>query len=390
MRNLKGCFEYYDGLMDDIRLVIDNIVSARLAGALCLNYVKATRIGGQKGNKFVIVRDTLSCKEQTITAKVVINCAGPWVRQIEGLPVTPSTPSLRYSQGTHLLFTKLWNAPSLFLPLEEKGRYYFVWPHSEGTLVGTTEREISEIPSDPQPLADEIEEILFRLSRDLPHAELNRSSLSYCFAGIRTLPVKKRRNGTKTSELSRKHIWEYSDGVLSLFGGKYTTAYWTAFEGLKIIWQSLGRTNKPHSLKSIPLEATATLSNLPYFHQRAQSLGISDHLIKLAGQRMGGNVRYFANNLHLMQPLTGDVALNGEVDWAFSIEQATSLRDVMRRRLGIEFRKDHGLSALDQICSIGAKYLPNHNFKLDIQNYQEAMNRLHTLMGITQTNHLPC
>ncbi|NDC38376.1 MAG: FAD-dependent oxidoreductase, partial [Proteobacteria bacterium] len=39
-QSLAGAYQFYDGLMDDARLVLENIIAARQEGATCLNYAE--------------------------------------------------------------------------------------------------------------------------------------------------------------------------------------------------------------------------------------------------------------------------------------------------------------------------------------------------------------
>ena len=176
-------------------------------------------------------------KEFSTQVKFVVNCAGPWVKNVDQLLGVENNVQVKFSRGTHLLFSTKWKSPSLFLPMEGQARYYFVWKHPGGTMVGTTEREVEEIEENPQASDGEIEEILARLERDLPQENLNRSTLYQSFAGLRTLPI--RSNNSKTGSISRRHIWELKNNNLSLYGGKFTSAAWTAFEGLKLIAKDL-------------------------------------------------------------------------------------------------------------------------------------------------------
>ncbi|MCB0355110.1 MAG: FAD-dependent oxidoreductase, partial [Bdellovibrionales bacterium] len=203
---LRGCYRYTDGLLSDTRLVLENILDARLHGAICLNHAKVEQIDGILQKKRVLVQDEIGQQSLEISAKLVVNCAGPWAPSVA---MTERT-LVKYSRGTHLLFSTHWDSPSLFLPMPGKSRYYFVWPHFAGTMVGTTEREILELEEDPMPEESEVEEILERLKRDLPESRLDREHLHYAFAGIRTLPL--RSQGAEVSRLSRKHIWNEENG----------------------------------------------------------------------------------------------------------------------------------------------------------------------------------
>src|SRR5690606_5320934 len=149
----------------------------------------------------------------------------PWAPYLGRLTAGEFEGALRYSVGAHLLFDVPWPGPAVLLPLPERGRYYFVWPHAAGTMVGTTELEIVRPISDPLPETRDVEELLARVERDLPGSGLKRDRLHYCFAGVRALPA---RGASRRSSaaLSRRHRWVNRNGVLSLFGGKFTSAAW--------------------------------------------------------------------------------------------------------------------------------------------------------------------
>lgn len=328
---LKGCFEYHDGLVNDVRLVIEHILAARKKGVVCLNYVKFQSAHGEpSGKSKVIFTDVLTDEKFECTTSLVVNCTGPWALKIGE---QSDNQHVRFSQGTHVLFEREWNKSSFIIPLKEKGRYYFVWPHELGTLVGTTERELQELPEDPQPTEDEIEEILDRVSKDIPHAELTRDKIIYSFAGVRTLPA---RSGDPTAKLSRKHHWSYSKGMLSLIGGKLTTSMWTAFEGLQRAALILGDTRKLNNLKGVKLPGGDINEEiLQEFYRVCSEKSVPEKLSQRAIGLLGSRVEILKNNPDMLVPLSGTTLL-GEIKIAVEIEQAVTVEDVIKRRLCIE------------------------------------------------------
>ena len=293
--DLMGCFVYTDGIMSDARLVIDNVIAARRYGADCLNYCEVKSMKRDlSGVSEVTAVDTKSGKEVTLKARLVVNCTGPWASTLASSLGAEPRP-LKFSRGSHIIFDKPWTGPSLFLPMPGKARYYFVWPHHAGTMVGTTEREVSGIELDPLPSKDEIEEIFGRLEKDIPDAGLNRESACYAFAGIRTLPI--RGKDANSTVLSRKHIWTHVNGVLSLLGGKYTTASWTALEGVKEAAQLLGKplsrdvVKSREDLKELP--GSATDVECEELQRSLATHGVSmesqNRLLGRYGKRLGDN-----------------------------------------------------------------------------------------------------
>lgn len=378
--DLMGCFVYTDGIMSDARLVIDNVLAARRYGAACLNYCEVTGMkGGKSGSYEVSVLDTKGGTSLTLNTRLVINCAGPWASTLASELGGEPRP-LKFSRGSHIIFTTPWKGPSLFLPMPGKARYYFVWPHHAGAMVGTTEREVSSVELDPLPCKDEIEEILSRLEKDIPGSGLNRSTACYAFAGIRTLPIRGRN--AQSTVLSRKHIWTHSNGVLTLLGGKYTTASWTALEGVKEAARILGAPLRPEVVSARPdlKELPGSLSPIE-FEELGRSLtghgvGSEDRarLLSRYGKRLGDSY------LELVDAAP-EKLIELETMIALDTEQAESLEDLMRRRLELEYTADHGEKYLPIIGEVYKRMRPDIDFEQEQQRYLERMREIHSLLG---------
>jgi glycerol-3-phosphate dehydrogenase len=354
--NYIGGFLYSDGIMDDTRLVLDTLIASRQEGALCLNHVEIeSLVQNQSGSIRVKWRDKLSdLAFGSFEVGGVVNCAGPWVHGVGNMPALKSLRySFRLSRGSHLLFSKKWTKPSVILPLQEYGRYYFVWPHQGGTLVGTTEREVGNAPLNAEPSQEEIQEILGNLARDLPASGLDRSTLHSAYAGIRTLPVAS-TSSAATGALSRKHRWFYEGGILSLVGGKFTTAFRTAAEGLKVIARMADLKERPVKFSDRLLPGAGDIEKESQeFRKLAEGQGVPNHLINRVINRLGTKVNSFiaTDDLSWFESIS-DVCLRGEVEFAVRVEQAETLDDLICRRLGLELIPGHGLDAIDKIGAI--------------------------------------
>jgi glycerol-3-phosphate dehydrogenase len=318
-QQLMGCYQYFDGLMDDSALVQNYILQARAAGAICLNYAEVLCLNERNNRVDLDWSDLLTGMKYQQGCRRVVNCTGPWAELF-------SSGKLALSRGSHILFDVPWTGPALFLPMPGKARYYFVWPHPGGTMVGTTEREVSEALLDPLPSADEVSEIYARLAKDLPTANLNASTAYYAFAGIRALPLRSIRQGTPV--LSRKHIWRLDGSVLSLLGGKFTTAAWTAREGLTLLARELG-------------------FNLPKTFPRI---------------------------------VLSEAMVNKSVSSAFEIQQSNLLEDYFRRRSAFEYLPGHGLQMLESDKAEFLKYLPESEFSRQVAAYSARMESIKSLL----------
>lgn len=381
--DLAGAFEYRDGVMDDARLVVEMVVSARQEGAECLNYCSVEHVGKlESGEVRVFCKDRIDGSSFDVKAGLVVNCAGPWVGRIGMRGNSPAAVegALKFSRGVHILFDVPWRHPALFLPLEERGRYYFVWPHPGGTLVGTTEREVTEPEFSPEPRRDELEEIFARLARDLPTSGLDRSHAFYAFAGVRTLPL--RGGAANTSKLSRRHIWTYANGMLSLLGGKYTTALWTAEDGLRTAVKLAAAKVTVGSLlgKRLPGASGGTVDE---FRKIFAGHDIPAAVVEGALRRFGTRVR-FLPEFERWSEVLGGVVLRGEVELALHSEQVETLDDLMWRRLGLELQPGYGLAALDEIVEIIKSRRPGGDFDSAAIGYRERIERMRRLLAVAQ------
>lgn len=328
-KQLMGCYCYSDGLMCDYRLVIDNISLARKT-AQCLNYaeVKEVKFSADRKLSSISFQDLVSGSSFQCQAKTVINTTGVNVSDF----CKNSVVSLKYSRGSHLIFSRPWHGPALFLPMPGKSRYYFVWPHFAGTMVGTTEREIEDVASEPIPSEDEVVEILERLEKDLPGSGLDKNSLHFAFAGIRALPV--RQNSPKnTAQISRKHFWYSQDNIFSLYGGKFTTSEWTAREGLKLILKKLELYSKIKfkDLESLSITSDETLKNSE-IKKNLQVFPSNEARLKF---NLPLQCNFLLDAEH--GKWINDVCLSGEIYNAFVNEQATNLDDFLFRRTGLGY-----------------------------------------------------
>jgi|1048.fasta_scaffold16479_2 glycerol-3-phosphate dehydrogenase len=382
-----GGFVYSDGIMDDTRLVIDTLTAARQEGAICLNYVDIESITPNPSGSLTIKwRDNLeNIFFGSFEVGGVVNCAGPWIDSVaQNKTLKSLRATFRLSRGTHLLFNKKWTSPSVILPLQEYGRYYFVWPHSAGTLVGTTEREVGSANLDTEPSIGEIQEIISNLAKDLPAAGLNKDSLSYAFAGVRTLPVGSSGKGGNTGKLSRRHKWFFEGGVLSLVGGKFTTAFRTAFEGLKIITKMAELETRPVSVRGRLLPGAGQIEKeTAEFRSRAQVAGAPIDLVDRAVSRLGTKVNAFldpSGDLSWFKSVAG-VCLRGEIELALRTEQAETLDDLLSRRLGLEFQPEHGLKGLDEIVAIFKAARPEVDMDAQIAKYSGKIDKINALLN---------
>jgi len=106
------------------------------------------------------------------------------------------------------------------------GRPIFFVPWNGQLLVGSTEVRDDEDPSRTAPATAEIEYLLTSLQKLFPRAGLSWNEVQATFAGVRPLPY---APGGKPSAVTRRHFLrdhagDGAQGMISVIGGKLTTA----------------------------------------------------------------------------------------------------------------------------------------------------------------------
>jgi glycerol-3-phosphate dehydrogenase len=224
-KNLIGGIRYYDGQFDDARLALNIAQTAAAHGATLLNYFKVTGLIKNEGMVCGLkATDLERSKEYTIHAKVVINATGVFVDEILRLDKPAAKPSVRPSQGTHLVLDKsfLSGDAALMIPKTSDGRVLFALPWYQHVLVGTTDTPLTETKLEPLALQQEIDFILTTAGQYLNRSPQRKDILSV-FAGLRPLAAPDKDTGS-TKEISRSHrITVSTSGLLTIIGGKWTT-----------------------------------------------------------------------------------------------------------------------------------------------------------------------
>ncbi|OBI28675.1 glycerol-3-phosphate dehydrogenase [Mycobacterium sp. E1386] len=213
---LDGGLLAYDGqLIDDARLVTAVARTAAQHGARILTYVAASNATGTS----VRLTDQRTGQSFDVSARAVINAAGVWAAEIDGLL------RLRPSRGTHLVFdAEAFGNPTaaLTVPIPgELNRFVFAMPEQLGRVyLGLTDEDApGPIPDVPTPSADEVAFLLETVNTALGVA-LGPADVIGAYAGLR--PLIDTGEG-RTADVSREHaVVESASGIISVIGGKLT------------------------------------------------------------------------------------------------------------------------------------------------------------------------
>ncbi len=217
---LRGGVLYYEGIVDDVLLVLHLVQEAVSHGAVAVNHAPVTGLhvtGGKASG--VEFHDEIGGKDGTVQSHGVVNAAGVWSR---GWPGERETPGLRPSKGVHLVFRgsrfPLQDAVVLAAP---DGRWVFALPYGRLTIVGTTDTDYTGPLDEVVPETEDVQYLLETANREFPGVHLTARDIVDNFAGLRPLLAGK---GGSTGDLSREDaVVADPSGLLTTVGGKLTT-----------------------------------------------------------------------------------------------------------------------------------------------------------------------
>ncbi len=222
--SLNYGFEYYDGWVDDARLVVLVAMQARSHGAQIRVRKQCVQAQERDGLWQVTLKDTRSGETETLQARAVVNAAGPWV-EIVASTVLTSKPheSIRLVKGCHIVVPRLYEGEQAFLLQNSDKRVVFAIPYQgDFTLIGTTEEDLRGDPAKAA-IADWEIDYLLKVTNSYFKAQINKADVVHVFAGVRPLLS---GEDESASEASRDYTLELDSSgapLLSVYGGKITT-----------------------------------------------------------------------------------------------------------------------------------------------------------------------
>ncbi|MBW2273405.1 MAG: glycerol-3-phosphate dehydrogenase/oxidase [Deltaproteobacteria bacterium] len=359
---LRGAGFYTDAQVDDVRLVLESLKSARRLGGEAVNHAEVYELTRGRDGRLsgARVRDNLTRRSYVLNAGVVVNAAGPAVERVRGLDRPVERPELRPAKGIHLVI------PRARLPVEcavlieaSDGRYVFVSPWEEVLLVGTTDDFSDEIDG-PAVRIEEVHYLLSAVNAAFPRVCLTTNDLRSVFAGVRPLAASPSEERPPSSVSREDRIYRDPSGLISVAGGKLTT------------YRAMGERIVDLALEELPAARRGGLgpsrtAELPLRDDGFDPIELESALAErfaVAGWRAEYLVRtYGADALTLFEeasaelhePVGASRYSYAEIPWAFRSECPASLCDLLERRLRmVIFAEGQGLLQLDRIAEVAA------------------------------------
>lgn len=260
--SLRGGVLYHDAQFDDARLAVALAMTAVQHSAVILNYVSVEKFLYEgSGICGAEVRDVESDTRHVIRAKRILNCTGVFAEHLlecdrRATGEMHSSESIAPSRGTHLVVDSrfLPGKNAMMIPSTDDGRVLFAIPWHGKVLIGTTDKAVSSVTTDPVPDDDEIRYLLDHLRRYLNPAPV-RSDLRAVFAGLR--PLVRRSQSKSTAALSREHsILTSRSGLITVIGGKWTTYRQMGEELIDLVEKSSDWNHRVSVTGELPVQMT--------------------------------------------------------------------------------------------------------------------------------------
>ena len=356
---LQGGAQYFDAQVTFVeRLVLENVIAAREAGAVVRNYCPVIGINiRDRVVRSVQFVDHFSGQESEVSARVVINAAGPWVDSVLATVNREMQPVMGGTKGSHIVVGKFNGAPSsaFYVEARKDGRPFFIIPWNEQMLIGTTDIRYDGDPGDVTASDEEIEYLVAETNAVFPSANLTRKDIHYTYAGIRPLP---RRDKGPESAITRKHIIlkhrKEAKGLVSIIGGKLTTYRNLAEIVVDKVVRELGGDFGDCQTRVRPLPGCIDLESTTKIIVAYP--GISTRCVARLRSIYGSRAERIVELSDDYPGFLNDTqtVLVAEVIHAIRNEFAVTLTDIVHRRLMIGLLPDQGNSMITAIADVAA------------------------------------
>ena len=217
-------FAYYDAWVDDARLVVLTLTSARAHGATVLARTRCTGARREGDAWQVTLRDQVGGKDSEVRARILVNAAGPWVKSLLDHELRIESPGqVRLVKGSHIVVPRIHDRRHAYILQNPDRRVVFMIPYErEFTLIGTTDVQVTpqDLPAAISP--DEVTYLCAAASR-YSARKVAPDQIVWSYSGVRPLYDDGKDD---PSAITRDYVLlldESGPPLLSVFGGKITT-----------------------------------------------------------------------------------------------------------------------------------------------------------------------
>ncbi len=345
---LRDAAIYHDSETDDARLTLENVLDAAERGAVVANYAEIRALALQGSGRTVVsaeAEDRLTGRRYEISARLWVNATGPWVDHIRALlPGYDGSKTVRLTKGTHLILPKLAAHHAVFAAIREDGRIFVVAPWHEQSLLGTTDTDFEGDPATVRPAPADIDYLLRAVNRVL-REPLRPDQVRGVFSGLRALALEPGRSPSENTREYRFHREPSVTNLVSVCGGKLTTARALA-EKLLNEMNLPGPSSRTATLPGgrIPgaWEAFVAVAAEEAIEDFRVPRDVAERIVRTYGSRWRQVLELTRERPALAELLPGTPALlAAEVEFAMRNEMAITVEDFLLRRSGRNWLAAH-------------------------------------------------
>jgi glycerol-3-phosphate dehydrogenase len=363
-KGLRGGVQYFDAQVAFAeRLVIENVIAAKNAGAEVCNYCPVMAIDVQDRRvRRVLYTDRATGAEREARGRIVVNATGPWVDKVLAMAHLPVARLIGGTKGSHIIVRPFAGAPkdAFYVEARADGRPIFIIPWNRQYLIGTTDIRYDGDPQEARASEAEVRYLLSETNGVFPQAQLGIEDIHYAYAGVRPLP---RGSAGPESAITRKHIiMRHNDahGLWTVIGGKLTTYRSLAEDAVNRIARRAGLRAAPCSTREQNLPGASGLGEATNDLQALQRLSEEsrEHLMSVYGGRAREILELAKSEPRL--PASTDAeqpVLAAEVAFTIRREFARTLIDILHRRTMSGLAADLGASITPEIAAAAAAEL---------------------------------
>jgi len=241
-------FAYSDAWTDDARLVVINALDAHERGATILTRTRClggtrtadtwtVKLQSQAGHTAPVQG---SGSEFTVSARALVNAAGPWVSSMLSGPLQMRAPQrMRLVKGSHIIVPRLFDHDFAYLFQNPDRRILFALPYEgDFTLIGTTDVEFDGDPADVAIDDAEIAYLCAMANRQF-RRPIGPADVVHTYSGVRALLDDSAAEAAGVTRDYRLDLDNRGAPLLSVFGGKLTTYRRLAEEALNLLSPAL-------------------------------------------------------------------------------------------------------------------------------------------------------
>jgi glycerol-3-phosphate dehydrogenase len=322
-------FVYSDASVDDSRLTVVNAIDAADNGA----EIRVGVVLESARRDGAIWRATLSDGSK-VEARAIVNAAGPWVHQMLDHLGVRAKSDVRLVKGSHIVVPRLYEGDHAYILQLPDRRIIFAIPYQgDFTEIGTT-----DIPVDrPEDAAIGADEIAYLCDAVNSHfiKQISPADVTSSWSGVRPLYDD---GASEAKAVTRDYVLELdTDGpaLLSIFGGKITTARHLAEEALGKLAVPMGFT--AHAVTRARVFPGGAIPDFAHFLAQARItwpfLGDarSERMARAYGTMLAGMLSGVADEAGLGTDLGGGLT-EIEARWLRDREWARTAEDVLTRR----------------------------------------------------------